>query len=181
MKARWTLGVVAAALAVAGPLLIPPASVASTTVTICHVPPGQRDQERTRQVDQAAVAALLANTASYPGACVVYGDAVPMGDGTLTTYAQRDGTRPSAIGVVFPRVALSGLPTSPSDGHHCHDVDGDGTIDPHDECVGGHESVLLLPKEFRPALLQQPLGDGGPLLGQLRHRLRPGHIDRARR
>jgi hypothetical protein len=51
--------------------------------------------------------------------------------------------------VTFPRATLNRLPQEPSDGRHCFDVNGNGEINPMDECAGGHERVMQLPPQFR--------------------------------
>lgn len=70
-----------------------------------------------------------------------------LGSGTATTYSRfdREGV-PLAIGVIFSNDALSDLPTAPSDGHHCFDHDGNGSIEPP-ECMASHERVIPLPTE----------------------------------
>ncbi|WP_131767446.1 hypothetical protein [Candidatus Protofrankia californiensis] len=91
---------------------------------------------------------LYHKTRSYPGPCAVYGEPVVLGDGRIRTYAQLDGVRPFSLGFVFGKNALTNLPTANTDGQHCYDVDGDGTIDEQAECVHSHDFVLELPQQF---------------------------------
>lgn len=117
-----------------------------TFVDVCLVPRGNYDVEVDLRLPQRAADRLLARTPSYPGPCYQYGDANDLGDGYVQTYAQYDRHgEPLALGVTFPASMLQSLPSEPSDGNHCFDVDGDGHIDPMHECVGGHENVLYMP------------------------------------
>ena len=69
-----------------------------------------------------------------------------VGKGTVSSYAELDGNgAPKVIGIVFHAGALDELPTARSDGHHCFDRNGDGNIDPDEECFGSHEWVIPLP------------------------------------
>jgi hypothetical protein len=124
-------------------------ATAASTVTICLVPPGQLSNEFTLTVPAAAASALLAQTPSYTGPCAAYGTASALGQGNIRTFAQLEDGRPLSIGAVFPRTTLSGLPTTMTDGHHCYDVDGNGTTDQMTECVGGHERPLDMPAAIR--------------------------------
>ncbi|MGI8781324.1 MAG: hypothetical protein ACR2L8_14380 [Solirubrobacteraceae bacterium] len=130
-------------------VMVTPASASSPaggSTTIC-LDPGQRaEQERTVRVAARVGALLLAHTPSYLGPCFAYGEARTLGDGTVRAYVQTDRSAPRAVGVVFPRSAMGGLPSAPHDGHNCYDVDGNGAIDVHHECVGGHEHELSLPE-----------------------------------
>jgi hypothetical protein len=64
----------------------------------------------------------------------------------VSTYAEfDDGDLPTAIGVVYSSGALEGLPTEPSDQHHCFDRDGDGRLEVDTECIPTHEFVIPLP------------------------------------
>jgi hypothetical protein len=84
-----------------------------------------------------------------PGPRLVFGAAVEMGGSSIRTFAEidDDGT-PLTLGYTFSRSFLEGLPQEPSQGTHCLDVDGSGTIEAAMECVGGHERVMELPPEF---------------------------------
>ena len=76
----------------------------------------------------------------------VLGQSVELGNGTVSTYAEfDDGDLPTAIGVVYSAGALEGLPTEPSDQHHCFDRDGDGQLEVDTECIPTHEFVIPLP------------------------------------
>lgn len=103
-----------------------------------------------------AVALLLAGTALFLHGCMdnpapvstepVRGATNVLGNGTVSTYAQFDAAgAPTAIGVVFSAGALAGLTTAPTDGHHCFDRNGDGTVEAATECTATHEMVIPLP------------------------------------
>lgn len=129
-----------------------PAGIAASgepdSTTICQVDQSDTSPTsgETRVVRTAAVADLLATSRSYTGPCADFGPADTLGNGWLRTYSQFHGNQPQAIGAVFSATALQGLPTSPmTDGHHCYDVNGDGSIDPMAECMGGYEHPLVEP------------------------------------
>ncbi len=86
-------------------------------------------------------------TARPADATIILGEKAELGNGMVQTYADldSDGT-PNAIGVRFSKLMLEGLPTAATDMHHCFDVDDDGTVNSHKECVGGHERILALPE-----------------------------------
>jgi hypothetical protein len=76
----------------------------------------------------------------------VVGQSAELGEGTVSTYAELDDRgAPAAIGVVYSAGALEGLPTTPSDQHHCFDRNGDGRVEAQTECVATHEFVIPLP------------------------------------
>jgi hypothetical protein len=76
----------------------------------------------------------------------VFGQQWQLGDGTVTTYAELDGKGvPEAMGVVFSPDALSNLPSTMSDEHHCFDRDDNGTVERPMECFASHEAVIPLP------------------------------------
>jgi hypothetical protein len=76
----------------------------------------------------------------------IMGRSVELGNGTVSTYAEFDGSDvPTAIGVVYSAGALEGLPSEPSDQHHCFDRDGDGRVEVDTECIPTHEFVIPLP------------------------------------
>ncbi|MEU9984554.1 hypothetical protein [Streptomyces sp. NPDC050856] len=79
------------------------------------------------------------------GLCVRHGTASVLGRGRVLTYTEYTGTAPRTLGVVLTRGAVTGLPTTPTDGEHCHDSNGDGRRHPWRECVGGHGLELALP------------------------------------
>jgi hypothetical protein len=71
-----------------------------------------------------------------------------LGNGALSSYAEFDAAgAPTAIGVAIPATTLDSLPSAPSDGRHCFDLNKDGNIDLATECAGWHERVLPLPSE----------------------------------
>ncbi|MCS0634929.1 hypothetical protein NX801_04485 [Streptomyces sp. LP05-1] len=78
--------------------------------------------------------------------CVRYGTAAPLGRGRVRVYTEHTGTTPRTLGIALTARALTGLPTVPTDGAHCHDADRDGRTDAFHECVGGHGRELALPR-----------------------------------
>lgn len=123
----------------------PEASASEPYVTVCYVRTGQQGTEKTVQVSRRTAKELLTKTASYPGPCALYGAPSALGNGAVRTYAQLDGARPLSIGVSLPATTLTNLPTPPTDGQRCFDVDNNGSIDAHLECFGGHERPIELP------------------------------------
>ncbi|MET9854622.1 hypothetical protein ABZY57_16955 [Streptomyces sp. NPDC006450] len=128
----------------------------SGSVTVCLVTRDAPTRERTVKVAQWASQVLLQETLSYAGPCASYGAPSALGNGTVRTYAQVNGTTPQTVGFVFPKNTLTGLPTTMTDGNHCYDMDGNGTVNEHTECVGGHERPLELPSQLT-ALPGMPL------------------------
>ena len=98
-----------------------------------------------------AIGLALVGCASPPQgerASRVLGTPAALGNGTVASYAEFDAAgAPLAIGVVFSVGALDGLPTVPSDGHHCYDANNNGAIEVGTECARWHERVLPLPSE----------------------------------
>ncbi|MFZ3494504.1 hypothetical protein ACODT5_14985 [Streptomyces sp. 5.8] len=128
----------------------------SGPVTVCLVTRDAPNRERTVKVARWASQVLLEETLSYAGPCASYGTPSALGNGNLRTYAQIAGSKPLTVGIVFPKSTLTGLPTTMTDGNHCYDIDGDGSVNEHTECVGGHERPLDLPAQFT-ALPGMPL------------------------
>jgi hypothetical protein len=96
----------------------------------------------------AAVLGALSLGCSTQRAARVLGTPSSLGNGTVASYAEFDGSgAPKVIGVVFSAGALDALPTSPSDGHRCFDANNDGVIDLATECSAWHERVLPIPSE----------------------------------
>jgi hypothetical protein len=121
-------------------------AAAVTTVKICLAVTTGQNAEVTIDLPQAAIDPLLSHTSSYLGPCASYGAPSALGNGTVRTYAQLEGSgKPVSIGFVFPKETLQNLPATMTDQHHCYDVDGNGTVDEHTECMGGHERPLDLP------------------------------------
>ncbi|MFJ3928311.1 hypothetical protein [Streptomyces sp. NPDC090022] len=153
-------GILAAALAIAGitVLLWPNIPAEATTVdraaassgpvSVCLVTANAPDRERTVRVAPWAAQVLLQQTRSYEGPCASYGAPSALGDGAVRTYAQIAGGKPQTVGITFPKSTFNNLPTAMTDGNHCFDMDGNGTVDPHTECVGGHERPLELPAQL---------------------------------
>lgn len=79
----------------------------------------------------------------------VKGSMADIGKGWVETYSEMDDEgAPLAIGISFSNEALKGLPIDMGDGHRCADLDGNGTIEMHNECLPFHERVLPLPAEI---------------------------------
>ncbi len=82
------------------------------------------------------------------GSPLILGAEARLGDGVFTSYVELDEDgAPTAIGLVFPSEALNTLPTARSDEHRCHDLNGNGAIDPDAEWLAFHERVIPLPSE----------------------------------
>ncbi|MCY0938442.1 hypothetical protein [Streptomyces sp. H34-S4] len=124
------------------------AAASSGSVTVCLVTKDAPTRERTVNVAPWASQVLFTETLSYAGPCSSYGPPSALGNGTVRTYAQIAGTKPLTVGFVFPKATLTGMPTTMTDGHHCYDMNADGTVDEHTECVGGHERPLELPSQL---------------------------------
>ena len=83
---------------------------------------------------------VRANTRTY------YGEPEVMGHGTVRTYVRLDGNgAPIAIGVIFPKAMLEGLPAKRNTTSRCFDKNGNDKIDEHGECEGDYEIKLSLP------------------------------------
>ncbi|GAB1644472.1 hypothetical protein [Krasilnikovia sp. MM14-A1259] len=141
-------GSTAAAPAAVKPVTPKRESHGGKLVDVCLVL-GSPEIEHDVRLPSAAAQRLYHDTRSYPGPCADYGPAVPVGSGTVRIATQRSGSRPVSMAFVFDRSMLTGLPTELSDGKHCYDVDGNGTIDRNTECIHEHEFMLELPRAFR--------------------------------
>ena len=87
-------------------------------------------------------------TAASAASSRVDGVAARWGDGNVAAYAELDAQgAPTAVGVVLSAGALTGHPSTPSDGNHCFDQNADGALDLATECNAWHERVLPLPSE----------------------------------
>ncbi|MEU3609217.1 hypothetical protein AB0E83_27775 [Streptomyces sp. NPDC035033] len=117
-------------------------------VSVCLATTRDTAREQTLRVPRAAADVLLRYTLSYEGVCASYGAPSALGAGELRTYAQLADGRPQSVGIVFPKSTLTGLPTAMTDGKHCYDMNGDGSVNEHTECVGGHERPLELPAQL---------------------------------
>lgn len=116
----------------------------------CLVTPAASDHEQTLRRPSVVVDRLVEDTRSYRGRCVEYGERADLGNGELIAYSQRDGSRPVTIGMIMTDGVLDGLPFDPpNDGKWCFDKDGNGTVDPMTECVGGYENQLELGWNFQ--------------------------------
>jgi hypothetical protein len=156
MKLRRTAALAAAAaLAVLAAVVaaVLPSSSASAggegtqQEKVCLVTAGH-EQTLTRPSD--VVSKLVADTQSYRGACAEYGERTQLGNGTVTAYSQREGSRPVSIGMIMTDGVLDGLPQDPpNDGKWCFDKDGNGTVDPATECTGGYENQLEFAAAFK--------------------------------
>ena len=76
----------------------------------------------------------------------VLGWRASLGDGEVRSFADvGENGAPNAVGIMVSARALAGLPTEPSDRHHCTDRDGDGVTAQTSECIPTHELVVPLP------------------------------------
>ncbi|WP_405012411.1 hypothetical protein [Kitasatospora sp. NBC_01539] len=122
------------------------AAVDTTPVKVCLTGTTSTTNEVNVTLPKVAVEPVLQSTPSYLGPCAAYGTPSALGNGNVRTYAQQDATgKPLSIGFVFPKTTLQNLPTTMTDQHHCFDINGNGVIDEHTECMGGHERPLDLP------------------------------------
>ncbi|MEV6210508.1 hypothetical protein [Kitasatospora sp. NPDC051914] len=144
----------AAALLGTAALLAPAATSAdaattaadTTPVKVCLTGNTSTTAEFNVTLPKVAVDPVLQATPSYLGPCASYGAPSALGNGNVRTYAQQEPNgKPLSIGFVFPKSTLQNLPTTMTDQHHCYDINGNGAIDEHTECMGGHERPLDLP------------------------------------
>ena len=97
-----------------------------------------------------AVVALLAlcgcaSTNPQPQSARSLGWLLPLGHGTVASFADTDGAgAPAAIGVVFSATALDGL-SMDSDMHRCHGRTHEGLADAKTHCMQMQEHVFPLP------------------------------------
>lgn len=85
---------------------------------------------------------------SFSAPTTFYGQPVPLGAGVVRTYAELDGTRPVALGMLVTEQAMRSLPTARTNGQYCFDHNRDGRVDPATECVAEHEYAMRLPEQF---------------------------------
>ena len=97
----------------------------------------------------AGVALLLTSVGSAAPAAAperILGWRTSLGNGEAASFAElRADGAPAAVGIAFTPQALQGLPTAHSDGHHCSDQNGDGSVGRPDECFATHEFAIPLP------------------------------------
>ncbi|GAA1071761.1 hypothetical protein [Kitasatospora arboriphila] len=121
-------------------------AVDTTPVKVCLTGNTSTTAEFTVTLPKVAVDPVLQATPSYLGPCASYGTPSALGNGNVRTYAQQEPNgKPISMGFVFPKTMLQNLPTTMTDQHHCYDINGNGVIDEHTECMGGHERPLDLP------------------------------------
>jgi len=140
------------AFVVLGSLAIGGSSAAARPgdVAMCFVPRGAPHSEHDVQVSPSAAERLLRKSLSYRGVCASYGESAAYGNGRVKAFTQSRGRVPSVVGVAFRRTTLDGLPYHPpTAGNWCYDVNGDGMVHDHAECVGGYDRALHFSKEFR--------------------------------
>jgi hypothetical protein len=119
-------------------------------VTVCKVHKHDPRDEKTVQMPKRDVRKLLARSLSYLGPCAQYGESAPLGNGRLTAFSQTEGKAPVVIGLLAKDSTYDGLPYDPpTGGIWCYDKDGNGSVDPHRECTGGHERALHLSRAFK--------------------------------
>ncbi len=91
------------------------------------------------------IAACTAQSAE-DSTTVELGPDANIAEGPVLSYASFDPSGlPTAIGLRFSAKSLDTMPAAMSDGHHCFDRDGDGTIHRDTECLATHERVVPLP------------------------------------
>lgn len=84
---------------------------------------------------------------SNPGR--MQGAIAEIGNGWVESFAEIDDQGvPQAIGITFSKTAFEELPSNLTDGNRCTDLDNNGAIDIHNECLHWHERVLPLPSEM---------------------------------
>lgn len=77
---------------------------------------------------------------------VHYGEVANIGQGNIRSYLAVDSSGvPVELGLLMNRNALEGLPREKNTTGRCFDVNGNGNIDPADECEGDYELVVGLP------------------------------------
>lgn len=90
-----------------------------------------------------------------------YGEPEALGKGTARTYVSLDAKgAPIAIGVIFPKTLLEGLPAKRNHTSRCFDKNGNGKMDENGECEGDYEVRLSLPTALanRPDLIVKWVG-----------------------
>lgn len=79
----------------------------------------------------------------------VFGPAAVLGGVMVQAFAQiEDDGSPHSLGIRLAYPELETLPTEAADGYRCLDLNEDDDINVAAECVGGHERVLFLPREW---------------------------------
>lgn len=79
----------------------------------------------------------------------VEGAMAEIGNGWVETYSEIDEQGLlKAIGITLSKEALNDLPQDMGDGHRCADLDNNGSIEMHTECLPWHERILPLPAEI---------------------------------
>jgi hypothetical protein len=94
---------------------------------------------------------LLGAAAAFAGFAqshTTYGDRESLGNGYPRSFKHYgdDGALKS-IGIRFDESVLTNLPTEPNDGNNSFDLNGDGVINLHVECMGGHQRIMFLPSD----------------------------------
>lgn len=109
--------------------------------------------DRLNRIVILAAIATAAAVAQAPK--TTYGDRESLGNGYLRTFKHfgPEGVLTS-IGVEFDEAVLTNLPSKPNDGNNCYDLDGDGVINLHSECMGGHQRIMSLPSETQETPFQ---------------------------
>lgn len=98
-------------------------------------PPGDREPS----ADEAASASTQTGT--------LLGEPVDLGAGSARTYVDLDSNGdPMVVGVSFTAGMLDELPAQPDGTMACFDANGDGNLDPEEECMPGVERQLALPE-----------------------------------
>ncbi|MFD9690767.1 hypothetical protein ACFWXO_33965 [Kitasatospora sp. NPDC059088] len=139
-------GIAAGICGLLGTVAVLPAASGAEAVQVCRA---TLDGETTDTVGSAEADSALDTAGAYAGPCAEYGPAVKVGNGRMRTYAQFSKGRPTALGFVFDRTALTGLPEPhTTDRKDCYDVNGDGRIDPATECIHHQSYPFELPGTY---------------------------------
>ena len=109
-----------------------------------------RQWQFSASVGVAAIIVLLISSCDLTSESEVryLGQSWSFGNGVVMSYAElNDDNVPSAIGMIYSKGALEGMPTAASDQHHCFDRDSNGSVERDTECFMSHEAVIPLPDE----------------------------------
>lgn len=78
---------------------------------------------------------------------VLLGEPVDLGGGSARTYVELDSVGvPTVVGIAFTGGMLEDLPTEPDGTMACFDANGDGDVDPREECLPGVQRDLPMPE-----------------------------------
>lgn len=98
-----------------------------------------------RVLPSLAVIVLVFSGCASRMAARTQGWQLPLGNGTVSSYAEFDDQgNPAAIGVHWSAAALEGLPSG-SDNHRCFNRDKEGKLSAETKCQHTYEHVIPLP------------------------------------